>query len=372
MKIAILCNTSWNIFNFRMNLIKALQEKGHEITLLAPKDEYTDSIKKKGILFEEVKMNIKGQNPFQDARLILTYRTIFKRIDPDLLLTYTIKPTIYGNIAARFGNSKVISNVTGLGTIFIKPSFATFVAATLYKIAFKKCHKVFFQNKTDYRFFRKKGFVKPLQCDIVPGSGIDVRKFKVDTRSFDKSLLKILFVGRVIRDKGVVEFLEAAKEVKSNNPNTAFYVVGKIGYENKTALSLGEFQSYVDQGIVNHIEHTDDMIGIYKEMDIMVLPSYREGMSRALLEAASMKMPIIATDVPGCREIVTQGVNGYLVKVKSIEDLTDKLRRMLSLSEDQLVKMGLESRALVEKEFSEHLVIEKYLEAISSVFFEKN
>ncbi len=351
-----------------MNLIQALQEKGHEVILMAPKDEYTDAVKEKGVLFEEVQMNIKGQNPIQDLKLIIAYRAIFKRIQPDLLLTYTIKPTIYGNLAARANQIKVISNITGLGTIFIKPSFSTSIAAILYKIALARCARVFFQNQTDYRFFRRKRFVKWEQCDIVPGSGIDIQKFSYEDRRFNMKNLKVLFVGRIIRDKGVVEFLEAARGLKETHPTVEFFVVGKLGYENKTALSKTEFQKYVEDAVVTQIEHTDDMVAVYKKMDVMVLPSYREGMSRALLESAAMKMPIIATDVPGCREIVNDTVNGYLVKVKSIEDLTRKLNKMLSLSESQLINMGNESRLLVEQQFSEYLVIDKYLNAIDSIF----
>ncbi len=343
-----------------MNLIKSFQENNHEIFLIAPYDDYTEVITSKDVVYEKITMNIKGKNPFQDLLLINRYIKLFKKIKPDLVLTFTIKPTLYGNIAARLLKIKVISNITGLGTIFIKPSFSTYIAAILYKIALAKCHKVFFQNHTDYRFFRRKGFIKNGQAEIVPGSGIDVDKFKISSRKVDIKNLKILFVGRIIKDKGIIEFLEAARFIKSLNKNVLFYVVGKMGYNNRTAVTENEFKTYVDDKTIEYFNHTDDILSIYKSTDIMILPSYREGMSRALLEAAAMNMPLIATNVPGCREIIDDGVNGYLVKVRSVKDLSFKLKKIIELSEDDLIKMGDESRKLVLNNFSEKIVIGKY------------
>lgn len=349
-----------------MNLIKSLQDSGHAVYVIAPFDEYTEKVKSKGVMFEEISMNIKGKNPFQDLFLIHQYAKLLKKIQPNVILTFTIKPTIYGNIAARFFRIKVISNITGLGTIFIKPSLSTNIAAILYKISLLKCHKVFFQNQTDYRFFRKSGFVKKQQAVIIPGSGIDVNKFKITQRSFNTENLKILFVGRIIKDKGVVEFLKAAREIKQLNKNILFYVVGKLGYENHTALKEKEFQEYIDDNTIEYLNHSDNILDVYKKSDIMVLPSYREGMSRALLEAASMSMPLITTDVPGCREIVNNEVNGYLIKVRSIKDLTLKLKKIINLTEKDLILMGQESRKLIEENFSEELVIKKYLNEINA------
>lgn len=348
-------------------MVKEFIKKGHEIILVAPHDKYVNFLEQEGVRFKSININKMGLNPIQDIKLTWQYCRLMRKIQPDVLLTFTIKPTIYGNIASRFTKTKTISNITGLGTIFIKPSFATKLAMVLYRFALGKCGKVFFQNPTDYRFFKLKGLVSATQSAVIPGSGIDVVRFQHPKRSFSEGKLKFLFVGRIIKDKGIVEFLEAAKIVGEKFPDSRFHVVGKMGYENRTALSKDEFREYLKNERISYLAYTDNMGDVYKTNDIMVLPSYREGMSRALLEAAAMKMPIITTNVPGCREIVKDSVNGYLVKSKSIEDLVKAMKKILSLKEEELIKMANNSRNLIENNFSDKLVLQMYLDAIEDI-----
>ena len=367
MTIAILLNTSWNVFNFRLGLIKSLQSKDFKVVVVAPRDEYTEKLIPLGVQFENVAINLKGQNPFQDLMLVKQYHEIFKKVKPDVALTFTIKPNIYGNIAAKFSNTAVISNITGLGTIFIKKSLATFIATLLYKWSFSRSRVVFFQNRTDQRFFQMKKLVNSSQGALISGSGVDVGRFHFEDRKIDNTKLKFLFVGRIIKDKGVVEFLHAAKTLRKDFPHLEFFMVGKTGYDNRTALTEKEFNSYLLEGGIKHFEHTDNIIDVYKKMDIIVLPSYREGMSRTLLEAASMKMPIITTNVPGCREVVRDGVNGFLVKPKDEKDLIEKMSKISRLSNHELLEMGKESREIVLNQFSEDAVVGKYMEAINHI-----
>lgn len=337
------------------------------MVVIAPRDEYTEKLIQLGVHFENVTINLKGQNPIQDLFLIKQYYRIFKRIKPNVALAFTIKPNIYGNIAAKFSNTAVISNITGLGTIFIKRSVATAIASILYKWSFSKCSVVFFQNRTDHRFFQMKKLIRVSQGALIPGSGVNVNRFHHKDRTIDNTKLKFLFVGRIIKDKGVIEYLHAAKTLKKNFPNLEFFMVGKTGYDNKTALTEEEFNVYLEEGGIKHFEHTDDIIDVYKKMDIIVLPSYREGMSRTLLEAASMRMPIITTNVPGCREVVKNGVNGFLVKPRDKEDLIEKMKKIVVLSNDELLNMGKESREIVLDQFSEDTVVSKYIEAIDRI-----
>lgn len=365
-KVVLASNTSWNIYNFRLGLVDALEKKGYEVSIWAPLDAYTRHLTDRGLDVQPAHINLKGSNPITELRLIWTYWKLIRRHKPDVILTFTIKPTLYLNLASKFSRVKVLSNITGLGTLFIKPSFSTWIAMRLYKSALKSCTKVFFQNESDYRFFRLKRIISSGQAEQIPGSGINFEKFNIEKRGVDVNEIKFLFVGRLLKDKGIIEYLEAAKKIIHTHTNVKFYIVGQLGYDNATSISQQVLNSYLSPGKIEYMGQSDQIKVVYRDMDIMVLPSYREGLSRSLLEAGAMKMPLITTNVPGCRELVCNSKNGFLVSARKVDALVTAFNKILSLSEEEILRMGEESRKCIEENFSERIVIDKYIKEITN------
>ncbi|MFD1094250.1 glycosyltransferase family 4 protein [Salegentibacter chungangensis] len=365
MTITILLNTSWNIYNFRLGLIKALQKEGHIIVAIAPYDEYVPLLKSEGVECYSVSLNSKGTNIKQDLKLTKDYFELLKAIKPDMVLSYTIKPNIYGNLAANILKIPVINNVSGLGTIFIKKSLSTLVALALYKIAFLKSGWVFFQNNEDQGIFLKKKLQRFNKTSVIPGSGVDLNQFDIIRQK--NSGMSVLFVGRLIGDKGIREFIEAGKRLHIKYPDVEFKIVGEFGYDNKTAVQKEELEEWLKLPQFNYLGKSDNMNAVYEETDIMVLPSYREGLSRSLIEACAMKLPIVTTNVPGCKDVVQDGYNGYLCEPKNAIDLAEKIGKLLDASEENRLLLGANARKLAERRFDEKIVIDSYLERINNL-----
>lgn len=366
MKILISLNTSWNIYNFRVALIKALHSNGHEVFALAPKDEYMVRLEALGIKCIPIKINPKGINPFTDIYLIRNYYSVFKRLQPDIILSYTIKPNIYGNIAARILHIPVINNISGLGTLFIKTNIISYIGKLFYKFSLKFGSHVFFQNQNDRNLFIKEKLVTASKSSVIPGSGVNTTFFNSSKTS--NSGNRFLFVGRLIKDKGVVEYLEASVSILKSHPEKEFLLVGEIGCKNNTALEKTDLEYYLNMSSqIKYLGKTDDIKSLLSSVDIMVLPSYREGLSKSLLEAAAMKLPIITTDVSGCREVVLDGFNGLLCAPKSKLSLEQVMLDMISLPEKTRHSMGVNGRLKVIEEFSDTIVINTYLDRIKTI-----
>ncbi len=365
--IAIVINTSWNIFNFRLGLLKALQEEGYRIVAIAPKDDYSEKLEALGFEYHNIDINNKGTNPIEDAKLVFAFYKLYKEIDPDILLQYTIKPNIYGSMAAGMLGIPVISNISGLGTVFLNDSLSSKIARFLYKISLKK-NTVFFQNNDDRDLFVKNNLIKVEQTTLVPGSGINTELFKPkQIQEENKKDITFLFIARLVRDKGIVEYIEAVKKIKSDYLNIQFKVLGSLYPGNPTAITQEELNTWIDDGYIEYLGHSDDVKLEILKVDCIVLPSYREGLSRVLLEAASLAKPIITTDTPGCRDVVNNGVNGYLCEVKDADSLAEQMEKMILLSDEARGEMGKKGREKVMKEFDEKIVIGKYKEAIASL-----
>jgi len=367
--IAIVINTSWNIFNFRMGLIKALQKEGYEVIAIAPKDEYSERLEKIGIRYYNIDINNKGTNPFEDVKLIVKFYKLYKRIHPDILLHYTIKPNIYGSMAAGMLGIPVISNISGLGTVFLNDALSSKVARFLYKVALKIPKKVFYQNVHDRQLFIDSGLVSADKTGLLPGSGIDTEVFKPHkTMKPENGIVKFLFIARLLRDKGLVEYVEAAKmmlkEGVASDKKIEFHILGAFYPGNPTAITEIEMKEWEDAGIIKYLGVSDDVTAVIEKYDCIVLPSYREGLSRVLLEAASMAKPIITTNVPGCKEVVDDGINGYLCDVRDVDSLAKQIEKMSTLSTLERIEMGKLGRKKVITEFDEAFVIEKYKKAI--------
>ena len=366
MKVAIVINTSWNIFNFRMGLIKSLKANGIKVFTIAPEDEFSPLLIENDCNYTPVRMDNTGTNPLKDAMLTYRLYKIYKAIKPDLILQFTIKPNIYGTAAATMLGIPVINNVCGLGTIFMKESVVNSFAKFMYKLAFRFPKKVFFQNNDDRELFIRQKLIRAEITELVPGSGIDLDRFIPKKYKKNKEFT-FLLISRLIYDKGIVEYIEAVKTLKSKGVNAKFQLLGATDPSHKRGITTKMLEQWVNSNVIEYLGTTDDVRAFIDQADCIVLPSYREGTPRTLLEAASSGKPIVATNVPGCNHVVENNYNGFLCNLKDAEDLAVKMADMLLLNDEALQLMGKNGRQKVEKQFDEKLVVEKYLESIRTI-----
>ncbi len=357
-------NTLWFIYNFNLSLIEQLRIK-NEIIIVAPFDEYYDSLKNYVDKIINIDINSKGVNPIGNTVLSFKYYEIFKEINPDIILSYTIKPNIFGNFAAKSLQIPVINTITGLGTIFIKENLTTKIGKLLYRFALKSSAHTFFLNTTDQNTFTNINLICSKLTSIVPGSGISTTNFNTD-RNTNKGQI-FLFVGRLIGDKGIRECIDAFKEVLRTHPNLELRLAGESNCQNKTAIDDRELQEWLMIPQVKYLGKTDNIMSELEDADVMILPSYREGLSRSLLEAAAMKLPIITTNVPGCIEVVQHNHNGFLCDPKDSNDLANQIKKMIGLKESERIEMGMKGRVLVENEFADRIVNKVYTSKINEL-----
>jgi glycosyltransferase involved in cell wall biosynthesis len=363
MKIAIVLNTSWNIYNFRMNFIQALQEEGHEIHTIAPIDKYTHKLIDAGCTHHKVTMDSRGVNPLKDFGLIVELGWIYRKVKPDIILHYTIKPNVYGTLAASILRIPVINNVCGLGTVFLKKNITSLIAIGLYRLSFRFARKVFFQNPEDKELFVSKKLVAEHAADLVQGSGIDTNHFRASDFSRNKQFT-FLLISRLITDKGILEYISAIRKLREQGTSFRFQLLGAADPKHSRGIKGAVIQEWIDSNVVEYLGTTDDVRPFINSADCIVLPSYREGTPRTLLEAASLAKPIIATDVPGCHQVVEDGVNGFLCKLRDSNDLANKMEAMANLDDNSLKVFGANGREKVKLEFDEKLVIGKYVDTL--------
>jgi glycosyltransferase involved in cell wall biosynthesis len=367
MKIALVVNTSWNIHNFRMSLIRRLMAEGHEVHTIAPVDEYTVLLTEAGCIHHDLKMDGRGANPLKDLALVFEFVRLYKKIKPDTILHYTVKPNVYGTLAATLLRIPVINNVCGLGTVFLKKNLLSFIATSLYRVSFPFAGRVFFQNPDDLDLFVKRNLVSAGVADLVPGSGIDLQKFQPTPFKRNKQFT-FLLISRLITDKGVLEYVEAARKLKAAGFEANFRILGAKDPEHKRGIKSAVIDEWIKTNVIEYLGTTSDVRPHINDADCVVLPSYREGTPRALLEAASCAKPIIATNVPGCNNVVVDNYNGLLCKLKDAGDLADKMKQMAGFEDNKLKQFGLNGRQHVLEQFDESLVIAKYLKALREVF----
>lgn len=369
-------NTSWNLANFRAGLIRALIDAGYEVIAAAPPDSHVDRVEALGCRYVPLPMDNQGTHPGRDLLLLWRFFLLLRRERPQVLLGYTIKPNVYGSLAAHALGIPVVNNLAGLGAVFITDSWLTRLVRGLYKVALSRSAKVFFQNEDDRRLFVDGNLVNSAKTDLVPGSGINVQQFAPVPLPAPGRPIRFLLIARMLWDKGVGEFVEAARILKRHPPsglpagrgaNAEFCLLGFLDVQNPAAVSREEMQAWVDEGVVRYLGATDDVRPYIAEADCIVLPSYREGTPRSLLEAAAMARPIIATDAVGCREVVDDGVNGFLCRTRDAADLAEKMQCMLALSPDARAEMGRLGREKVARQFDEEIVIGKYLETVAEI-----
>lgn len=364
MRIAIVINKSWNIFNFRLSLVKALLNAGHEVIAIAPEDAYSAKLVAEGCAFVPLAMENKGTNPIKDMLLIRDFLKAYKKVKPDVILQYTIKPNIYGSIAAKLAGIPTINNVSGLGTVFIVQNLVSTIAQGLYRFSFQFPAKVFFQNSDDKALFLERKLVKESITEVLPGSGIDTKRFQPASEFKRQDPFVFLMVSRALYEKGLVEYIEASKILKAKYPSIRVQLLGAIEEEGNIGIKRTQVEQWVQEDWLEHLGTSDDVASIIRGADCVVLPSYREGTPRTLLEASAMGKPIVTTNVPGCKETVVDGYNGYLCEVRNGADLAAKMEQVYLLSEAALQTMGQNSRQLAIDKFDEKYVIDRYFAAI--------
>jgi glycosyltransferase involved in cell wall biosynthesis len=362
----ICVNTAWNLLNFRAGLIQALVSAGYCVVAVAPPDEYSTRLVALGCRFVPLAMDNKGTHPVRDLLLLWRFFKLLRIERPDIFLGYTIKPNVYGSLAARGLGVAVVNNIAGLGAVFIKGGWLNQLVKVLYRVALSRSKKVFFQNKDDLELFAKRGLVPERVSDLLPGSGIDLGKF-LPLPLPAKNPIRFLLIARMLWDKGVGEYVEAARLLKQRGLYAEFCLLGFLDVQNPAAISRKQMNDWVAEGAVRYMGVSDDIREEIAFADCIVLPSYREGTPRTLLEAAAMARPIVTTNAVGCREVVDHGINGYVCRTKDVHDLAEKMALIAGLTPAEREAMGMRGRVKVEREFDEQIVIRKYLDAISSI-----
>lgn len=355
--ILVLVNKQTTVINFRLEVVAALVQAGYTVYVSVPDGDRLGEIEAVGAKIIKTDVARHGTNPLQDFALMLKYVKLIRKIKPQLVLTYTIKPNIYGGMASTLCRVPYIANITGLGTAVESGGMMQKLTLFLYKLGLRKASKVFFQNAENRRFFETHKIALG-QHDSLPGSGVNLEKFKLLDYPAD-GIVNFAFISRIMREKGIEEYLETAKYITEKYPNTRFHVVGfgEPEYEER-------MQQLDREGLIVFHGLSKDVREKIKDMHCIIHPTfYPEGMSNVLLESAACGRPIISTDRFGCREAIDDGVNGYIVKERDSADLIEKTETFLSLTYEQRRNMGLCGREKVSREFDRNIVVKKYLDA---------
>lgn len=359
-KILILANNDIGLYKFRKELIEELL-KDSQVFISLPKGEFVKELVNLGCVFIETNISRRGTNPSTDLRLMFEYKKILNRVKPDVVLSYTIKPNVYGGMMCRLTKTSYIANITGLGTAVENGGVLQSITIFLYKLALKNASCVFFQNKENAEFINSKGIIKGNQ-KIIPGSGVNLDHYEVFDYP-DDNVINFLFISRVMKQKGIDQFIDAAKYIREKYPNTRFHILGfcEESYEEK-------LKGLHEKGIIVYHGMQSDVRKFHQISHCTVHPTYYpEGMSNVLLESAACGRPIITTNRSGCKEIVDDGINGYVVEQQNSRDLIEKVEKFLALTSEEKRQMGLIGRAKVEREFDRQIVINEYIEVIRTL-----
>lgn len=359
-RILILANNDIGLYKFRKELIEELL-KENEVFISLPDGEFINKLTQLGCKYIYTEVVRRGINPFTDFKLMMSYMKLIKSVKPDVVLTYTIKPNVYGGLMCRFTKTPYISNITGLGMAIENDGILQNITLFLNRLALKDASCVFLQNKDNAEFINKRGIIKGKQ-KLISGSGVNLAHYNVLEYPPDE-VINFLFIARIMKQKGIDQYLDTAKYIRTKYPNTIFHVVGycEETYED-------ELKKLNDEGIIQYHGMQSDVRQFHKISHCTIHPTYYpEGMSNVLLESAACARPIITTDRSGCKEIVDDGINGYIVDQMSSEDLIEKVEMFLKLENTEKKKMGLAGRAKVEAEFDRKIVIDEYLKIIGFV-----
>lgn len=371
-RIAFVHNAVWEMYNFRGDLLKELSNKGYDVTVICPPDEKNEHFitEELGLKLITVPMNRKGTNFKEEFKFTKNLHKIYKEEKFDLIFHYTIKPNIFGTIAAKLAGVKSIAITTGLGYAFMHNNLTSYIARFLYKFSLTFAQEVWFLNDDDMKIFLENDLVTEGQAFKLPSEGINLKRFSPQVKEKnDKTTF--LMIARVLYDKGFKEFVEAAKIIKETHKDIEFQLLGALDKGNPTGVPEEEVLKAVNEEIINYLGTTKDVVPVIAKADCLVLPSYREGVSRVLMEAAAMGKPIIATNVTGCREVVDNGKTGFLCKLKNSKDLSEKMEKLISLTHEERVLMGQKGREKVAEEMELEKIIDIYDYKILKITGEK-
>ncbi len=352
MKILLISPKNRTVYNFRGDLISEMIAKGHTVVVTGPDTVDLEKIEALGVTFHVVPMNKNGTNIVGDIKYMLRLRKLIKEEKPDATLAYTVKPVVYGAMAASLAGVKNINSmITGGGYTFtstsLKAKLLGIIVKTLYKIALGKSKNIIFQNPDDLKEFTNSHLCHAEKCHVVNGSGVNTEKFTVSDVPQNK---RFLMISRLLKSKGVCEYLEAARIVKERHPDVEFALLGKYEASMQDAVPRETVEAYIRDGIITRYDETPDIAAYYRDCYAYVLPSYREGTPRTVLEAMACGRAVITTDAPGCRETVCDGENGYLVPVKDAWILAERMEQLLS-DRASVELMGKQSRRLCEEKY---------------------
>ena len=358
MRVLVLTNNDVGLYKFRKELLEELINNNYEVFVSLPYGKFIENVVDMGCHYIETDINRRGMNPFEDISLYNHYVKIMKDIKPDVVLTFTIKSIIYGGMASERTNTPYISNISGLGSALVKKGPLQTLLVNMYKVALRKSNRTFFQNQDNLDFMLGKHIIKD-NYDLLPGSGVNLKQYHYCAYPKD-DIINFVFVGRTMKEKGFDLYLDTAEYIHNKYPNTAFHICSmkEENYEERIndLVSKGVC---VDHGLV------EDMQKIYEQIHCIIHPTYYpEGMSNVLLEASACGRPIITTNRPGSKEIIDDGVNGFVVKEKDLEDLIKKVEKFIKLTNKQREAMGKAAREKVERQFDRQIVVDKYMQEI--------
>lgn len=353
-KIAIITNSSGGFFCFREDLIKELIKRGNRILALTPFDGHEDDLKALGVELTEVIMDRRGINPIHDIALIKSYYVFLQKEKPDFVITYTIKPNIYGGLSSRIAGISYASNITGLGTAFEKPGVLRNFVTHMYKISLRQAKCVFFENSSDRDFFITEKIISIEQAVLLNGAGVNLDRFYYQPYPEEDRPFHFLYMGRVMKEKGVEELFTVMKRLKEENYDCVLDVLGGFEEDYKNAID-----QYSKEGWLNYYGFQEDVRPFIAKCHCFVLPSYHEGMANTNLECAASGRAIVTSNIPGCREAVVNEISGLLCEPRMTESLYVAMRKILFLSLEALQKMGIEGRKHMENNFDKCKVVEE-------------
>lgn len=360
-RILILANSASGLYDFRNELLLRLLKEGYEVHISLPDEDKVPELVTEGCKVYHTPLDRRGMNPVRDMKLMRAYDRLLAQIKPDVVLTYTIKPNIYGNLCCRRRHIPYLVNITGLGSVFENGGMVQKLVVFLYKMALKSASCIFFQNETNREIFEKYG-IRGKKSRLVSGSGVNLERHRAEEYPAQTQPVRFLYVGRLMKEKGIEELLYAARAMKQEYPDVIFELVGY--YEDDYKFII---EQYEKEGIVTLTGYQKIMHPYYQKAWAVLMPSYHEGMSNVVLEASATARPVLASDIPGCREGYDEGITGYGYPARDKEALLGTLRKFMALSYEEKKQMGLNARAKMEREFDRQQVVNAYIEEITSL-----
>jgi glycosyltransferase involved in cell wall biosynthesis len=350
---------------FRKGLLKFLVEDGYEVHIIAPKDYKTEEMIKIGCIYHQLDFRTKNINPFYELKLISDLTRLYKRINPKIVFHYTIKPNTYGSVAAKLAGVRSVAIITGLGYTFLNNNLVNKVVRILYKLTLRYASSVWFLNQPDKELMIADRIVDSRKVRLLPGEGVNTSEFSPIESNSNKNGFVFLMLSRMVWFKGINEYVEAAQKVKAEFPQVQFNLFGETDVDNPNSIPIEVLEKWHKMSYVNFKGLSHDVRNEIANADCVVLPSHTEGLSKVLMEAASMEKPLIATNLPGCKELIEEGVNGYLSELKNIDSLVEKMKKILSLDREELKKMGKIGRQKMINNYDEKIIIKYYMNFIN-------